>query len=78
MHPRHAIEREYAVRVSGELSSETQARLLAGIELEDGMARFERIEAGEKSAGVNRWYRVTLRRAATARCGGCSRPSGCR
>ena len=35
--------------------------MLAGIELEDGPARFERIETGEKSAGVNRWYRVILR-----------------
>jgi len=60
MHPRHGIEREYAVRVSGELSSQTQQRLLAGIELDDGKARFERIEAGSKSSGVNRWYRVTL------------------
>jgi 23S rRNA pseudouridine2605 synthase len=61
MHPRHAIEREYAVRISGELSRETRARLLAGIELEDGSARFERIEAGEKAVGINRWYRVILR-----------------
>lgn len=60
MHPRHEIEREYAVRVSGELSSQTRSRLLAGIELEDGTARFERIEAGERPSGVNRWYRVTL------------------
>ena len=60
MHPRHAIEREYAVRISGELSPQAQSRLLMGIELEDGPARFERIEAGERSAGVNRWYRVIL------------------
>jgi 23S rRNA pseudouridine2605 synthase len=61
MHPRHAIEREYAVRVSGELSRETQQRLLVGIELEDGSARFECIEPGGKPAGLNRWYRVILR-----------------
>jgi 23S rRNA pseudouridine2605 synthase len=61
MHPRHGIEREYAARVSGELSRETQQRLLDGIELDDGMARFERIEPGDKASGVNRWYRVTLR-----------------
>jgi len=61
MHPRHAIEREYAVRVSAALSAQAKDRLLAGIELEDGLARFDRIEAGEKPAGMNRWYRVTLR-----------------
>ena len=63
MHPRHRIEREYAVRVSGELSGQIQQRLLTGIELDDGVARFERIEAGNQPSGpsgVNRWYRVTL------------------
>ena len=60
MHPRHAIEREYAVRVSGELPRQTRERMLSGIELEDGNAKFERIDAGEKASGLNRWYRVTL------------------
>ena len=60
MHPRHGIEREYAVRVSGELSRQTQDRLLTGIPLDDGTARFERIETGDRASGVNRWYRVTL------------------
>jgi 23S rRNA pseudouridine2605 synthase len=60
MHPRHGIEREYAVRVSGELGGQTRERLLAGIQLEDGTARFERIEAGDRASGINRWYRVTL------------------
>jgi 23S rRNA pseudouridine2605 synthase len=61
MHPRHAIEREYAVRVSAKLSSETLSRLLTGVDLDDGPGRFERIEEGEKRSGINRWYRVTLR-----------------
>jgi 23S rRNA pseudouridine2605 synthase len=61
MHPRHAIEREYAVRVSAKLTSETLSRLLTGVDLEDGAGRFERIEEGEKQSGTNRWYRVTLR-----------------
>jgi 23S rRNA pseudouridine2605 synthase len=61
MHPRHGIERQYAARVSGELTREMRQQLLDGIELDDGIARFERIEAGDKAMGVNRWYRVTLR-----------------
>ncbi len=61
MHPRHGIEREYAARVSGELGREAQQRLLDGIELDDGIARFDRIAPGDKTSGVNRWYRVTLR-----------------
>lgn len=59
MHPRYELEREYAVRVVGELSAETKQRLLGGIELDDGLAAFGRL-AEEGGEGTNRWYRVTL------------------
>jgi 23S rRNA pseudouridine2605 synthase len=59
MHPRYELEREYAVRVLGELSQESLYLLQAGIELEDGMANFNRIyPAGGE--GANHWYRVVL------------------
>ena len=59
MHPRAGIEREYAVRVLGEVSPERQARLLQGVVLEDGEAHFVTLqEAGGE--GANRWYHVTL------------------
>jgi 23S rRNA pseudouridine2605 synthase len=59
MHPRNAIEREYAVRVLGELAPEIKTQLTAGIQLDDGMARFQRLyEVGGE--GANRWYEVTL------------------
>ncbi|MDR1276742.1 MAG: pseudouridine synthase [Candidatus Accumulibacter sp.] len=59
MHPRYQLTREYAVRLLGELSSEARARLLEGVTLEDGPARFDTLaEAG--GTGVNRWYRVSL------------------
>lgn len=61
MHPRHEIEREYAVRVLGELSEEGRSRLLAGVTLDDGVARFEHLEETGKPKGANRWVRVTLR-----------------
>jgi 23S rRNA pseudouridine2605 synthase len=59
MHPRYGLTREYAVRVLGELSPETRQRLLDGIDLEDGPARFATLdEAG--GDGANRWYHVSL------------------
>lgn len=59
MHPRHRIEREYAVRVQGELTDENKQKLTRGIKLDDGMAAFSRIEdIGGVSS--NHWYRVTL------------------
>ena len=59
MHPRYGAEREYAVRVLGELAEDQQKQLLKGIQLDDGMAKFGSFEflGGE---GSNRWYRVTL------------------
>jgi 23S rRNA pseudouridine2605 synthase len=62
MHPRQEIEREYEVRVQGGLSAETIRRLLGGIALEDGPARFLRLDSIQtgKSEGTNRWYRVVL------------------
>ena len=62
MHPRYRIEREYAVRVQGELSEENKDKLLKGIKLDDGPASFSRIEdIGGVSS--NHWYRVTLAEA---------------
>ena len=59
LHPRYGNEREYAVRVLGELGPEQRQSLLDGVTLDDGPASFGMIEfiGGE---GSNRWYRVTL------------------
>lgn len=59
MHPRYGLEREYAVRILGELSEEAAERLTTGIELGDGTARFLRLLAAG-GEGANRWYNVTL------------------
>ena len=60
MHPRFGLEREYAARVLGALDEAEQQRLLEGVRLDDGPARFERIEAEKGGDGVNQWYRVTI------------------
>jgi 23S rRNA pseudouridine2605 synthase len=60
MHPSNEMEREYAVRVYGTLSKDTFASLNEGVELEDGLARFETLtDAGGE--GRNHWYHVTVR-----------------
>ncbi|HEY1043441.1 MAG TPA: pseudouridine synthase, partial [Telluria sp.] len=59
MHPRYNIDREYAVRTLGELEEGMRQKLLAGVELEDGMANFTKIADGG-GEGVNRWYRVVI------------------
>ena len=58
-HPRYGFEREYAVRVLGELDQAGRDKLLEGVGLADGPARFSTIDfAGGE--GSNRWYRVVI------------------
>ena len=59
MHPRFGLEREYAVRVLGSLNKEEKQKLLDGVKLDDGMAKFGAIEEGG-GEGSNCWYRVTI------------------
>jgi len=61
MHPRFQVEREYAVRVQGTMTeAQMNLALKQGVELEDGLVRFEKLEdhGGE---GFNHWYRVMLK-----------------
>jgi 23S rRNA pseudouridine2605 synthase len=59
MHPRYNIDREYAVRTLGVLEEGMRQKLLAGVELEDGLAQFTKIADGG-GEGVNKWYRVVI------------------
>jgi 23S rRNA pseudouridine2605 synthase len=59
MHPSRCLEREYVVRVRGEVEADTLERLRRGLELEDGPAAFSAVhELGGR--GSNRWYGVVL------------------
>jgi 23S rRNA pseudouridine2605 synthase len=60
-HPRFEVEREYAVRVMGEVSDELKEKLLkTGVDIEGENCTFDSIEdrGGE---GSNHWYHVVLR-----------------
>ncbi|OMQ27169.1 23S rRNA pseudouridine(2605) synthase RluB [Serratia oryzae] len=59
MHPSREVEREYAVRVFGQIDDEKIKQLSRGVQLEDGPAAFRTItfQGGE---GINQWYNVTL------------------
>lgn len=60
MHPSTQIEREYAVRVLGEVTNESLRDMTQGVELEDGMAKFEKI-TDQGGQGANHWYHVVLK-----------------
>ena len=59
MHPSTQVEREYAVRILGDVTEATLEKLKQGVELEDGKARFDAIHfsGGE---GANKWYNVIV------------------
>lgn len=59
MHPSREVEREYAVRVFGEITDAKIRQLTQGVQLEDGPAAFKTVSyrGGE---GMNQWYNVTL------------------
>ncbi len=60
MHPSSEMEREYAVRVLGEVTQDAIKAFKKGVELEDGPAKFDKIEKMTKQEGANQWYRVSL------------------
>ncbi len=59
MHPSYELPRRYAVRVFGQVDPAMIQRLLDGVKLDDGLARFDSVEAGG-SQGGNQWFHVTL------------------
>jgi 23S rRNA pseudouridine2605 synthase len=59
MHPKFEVEREYAVRVFGDVTDAMIQKLRTGVELEDGKAAFKKIKASG-GEGINKWFNVTL------------------
>ncbi len=61
MHPSTVIEREYLCRVMGRVDDDLLQRLIDGVLLEDGVAKFSDIVPGEGPAeSINRWFYVVL------------------
>jgi 23S rRNA pseudouridine2605 synthase len=71
MHPSFQVEREYAVRVLGDVDDAMLQRLERGVKLDDGPGRFEKVwrsdGPGENGDGpspvsrANRWFQVVVR-----------------
>ena len=62
MHPRYEVEREYAVRIMGRMSDEQAQTLVTGVQLEDGLAKCEKVDdGGGEEEGANHWYHVVLK-----------------
>lgn len=59
MHPSSQLEREYAVRILGEVDDASLERLQQGVQLDDGFARFDAIQF-QGGEGVNKWYHVVV------------------
>lgn len=59
MHPSRQVEREYLVRVFGEVNEHKVRNLVNGVELDDGLARFEDVvyTGGE---GMNHTFYVVI------------------
>jgi 23S rRNA pseudouridine2605 synthase len=61
MHPRFEVEREYAVRVQGEMTPDQMKQMTGkGIELEDGVVKFAKL-SDEGGEGFNHWYRIVIK-----------------
>lgn len=63
MHPSFEMEREYSVRVFGEISEEVLNNLRKGVMLEDGFAKFERVTRmlQQDDESINQWYKVVIK-----------------
>ncbi len=71
MHPSFEVEREYAVRVLGEVDDAMLVRLADGVRLDDGQGRFEKVwrsdgpgaedEDGGGAGAANRWFQVVVK-----------------
>lgn len=63
MHPSYEIEREYSVRIFGEVTEDMIKTLKKGVKLEDGWAKFDKISRMkmQEDEAMNQWFSVVLK-----------------
>ncbi len=59
MHPRYGVEKEYHAKLTGRLTHDEEARLLAGIRIDRLLYRVKDI-AVLRYTNKNTWYRITI------------------
>jgi 23S rRNA pseudouridine2605 synthase len=65
MHPSFEVKREYLARIFGEVTETMLKNLTEGVQLEDGVAKFQTVKAQhqrdtEERNSSNQWFRVAL------------------
>lgn len=67
MHPSYEMEREYTVRIFGEVSDEIIKQVTKGVQLEDGTAKFNSVQKMQPmqhlddGESINNWYKVIIK-----------------
>ena len=59
MHPSSVIEREYVARIHGLVTEKVLRKLINGVKLEDGLARFTDVQEGKKGK-TNQWFAMVI------------------
>ena len=59
MHPSYVIEREYVARIHGLVTEKILQKLINGVKLEDGLARFTDVQEGKKGK-TNQWFAMVI------------------
>ena len=59
MHPSSLIEREYVARIHGLVTRKIVQKLVDGVKLEDGLARFTDVQEGKKGK-TNQWFAMVI------------------
>lgn len=60
MHPRFNMDRQYAVRVIGNVTENTLAQLKTGVHLPEGLCKVKNVVARNVGTGANQWFTLTL------------------